>query len=58
MNGLEPMAVLEVAELLLGRRVERWLVEPTAEPSRKTRPKPVPKVRRSRKRQVSAVPAG
>ncbi len=53
MSGLEPMAVQEVAEQLLGRRVERRSIEPLVEPV----PKRATKPRRSRRRRVSVVPA-
>jgi ADP-heptose:LPS heptosyltransferase len=55
MHGLEPMAVQEVAELLLGRRLQRRPTDPIIEALRRTSPKPRPKLRRSRRRQVSTV---
>jgi ADP-heptose:LPS heptosyltransferase/GT2 family glycosyltransferase len=57
MNGLEPMAVQEVAEQLLGRRVERRLIEPLVEPAPKPTLKRAPNPRRSRRRQVSVAAA-
>jgi ADP-heptose:LPS heptosyltransferase/GT2 family glycosyltransferase len=64
MNGLEPMAVQEVAEQLLGRRVERRLIEPLVErkvskAKSKAQPKPVDKLPtklKRRRRQTTAVP--
>jgi hypothetical protein len=55
MHGLEPMAVQEVADLLLGRRLQRRPTDPIIEALRRTSPKPRPKLRRSRRRQVSTV---
>jgi hypothetical protein len=54
MNGLEPVAVHELAELMMGRRVERRV----AESPPKAKGEPAPKARRRRKRQASSVPAG
>ncbi len=56
MNGLEPTAVQQVAELLLARRVKRRLAEPIIELPREVKPKPQLKLRRTRKRQVARVP--
>jgi ADP-heptose:LPS heptosyltransferase/GT2 family glycosyltransferase len=63
MRGLEPIAVQEVAEILLARPVERQVAGPLAKPEPRTAAPPEsvkaqPKPRRGRRRQVTSASAG
>jgi ADP-heptose:LPS heptosyltransferase len=57
MNGLEPMAVRDVAEQLLSRQVIPRAIEPLVEIVPEASPKPAARPRRTRKRQMTSVGA-